>query len=356
MGQGIEIESLFYLVSLYQKSAVRKTPAGAQDPATNHPAEGYAMTRLDRLLTARPAWPADGGLETSLIYHQGIDLPHFAAYSLLETAPGRAALEAYFAPFLALAARHGTGFVLDTATWRANMGWAAAMGRDAAAIAAANRAAVDFAAGLRAQHETARMPIVINGAVGPSGDGYRVDAVLTPEAAEALHKVQVAALAAAGADIVTATTMTHPGEAIGIARAAQKVGIAHVLSFTVETDGRLPNGQPLHAALAETEAATGGSAAFYMVNCAHPTHFARALDGPLRARIGGIRANASRLSHAELDVATTLDDGDPAEFGHFYGAFSRFLPNLRIVGGCCGSDHRHVDAACSHLHPLPNSA
>jgi S-methylmethionine-dependent homocysteine/selenocysteine methylase len=150
-------------------------------------------------------------------------------------------------------------------------------------------------------------------------------------------------------DLLSAITMTHTGEAIGVARAAQAAGVPHAISFTVETDGCLPSGQPLHAALAEVEEATGATPAFYMVNCAHPTHFARELSGPMRNRIGGIRANASRQSHAELDAAETLDDGDPAEFGFFYGAFARFLPKLRVVGGCCGSDHRHVGAACAHL-------
>ena len=269
---------------------------------------------------------------------------------LVETEAGRTALTRYFARYIALAAQGGTGFVLDTATWRANMGWAARMGMDEAAIRAANLRAVDFAQGLRKAHETRDLPIVINGVVGPSGDGYRIEATLSPEAAEAVHRVQIEALAGAGADMVSAVTMTHPGEAIGIARAARRAGLPHALSFTVETDGRLPNGQPLQAALAEVETATGGSALFYMVNCAHPAHFARDLDGPMRARIGGLRANASRLSHAELDMATELDDGDPEEFGHFYATFARFLPHLRLVGGCCGSDHRHVGAACGHLH------
>ena len=308
------------------------------------------MDRIDRLMNDTRAWPADAGLETCMIYDDGLDLPHFASFVLLETEAGQTALRRYFARYIALAAAGGTGFVLDTATWRANMGWAARMGMDEVAIVAANRRAVEFAGRLRDAHETASLPIAINGVVGPSGDGYRIDAALTPDAAEALHRVQIEALAAAGVDLVSAVTMTHPGEAIGIARAAGRAGLPHVLSFTVETDGHLPNGQPLQAALAEVEAATGGSALFYMVNCAHPVHFARDLDGPMRARIGGIRANASRRSHAELDVATALDDGDPEEFGHFYATFGRFLPHLRLVGGCCGSDHRHVGAACGHLH------
>lgn len=308
------------------------------------------MSRIDRLMTSRTPWPADAGLETVMIFHEGLDLPQFAAFRLLDSAAGQAALTRYFDRFVALARAGGAGFVLDTATWRANMGWAAAMGMDRAAIHNANRRAVEFGLAYRARHETDALPILVNGVVGPAGDGYRGDQALTADAAEDLHAVQVRALAMGGVDMISAITMTYPAQAIGIARAAARHGLPHVLSFTLETDGRLPNGQPLQDALAETEAQTGGSALFYMVNCAHPSHFARELAGPLLARIGGIRANASRLSHAELDESTVLDDGDPVEFGHFYAAFGRHLPNLRLVGGCCGSDHRHVGEACRHLH------
>lgn len=311
------------------------------------------MDRLDRLMTDTKPWPADAGLETCMIFHEGLDLPQFASFVLTEREEGRQALEQYFARYVDLARRGGTGFVLDTATWRANMGWGPRMGLDEVAIVAANHRAVDFARSFRDAHETALLPVVLNGVVGPSGDGYRIEAALTLEAAEAVHRVQVDTLAEAGVDLVSAVTMTHPGEAIGVAQAARRVGLPHVLSFTVETDGRLPNGQTLHEALAEVEVATEGSALFYMVNCAHPSHFARDLDGAMRGRISGIRANASRQSHAELDEATELDDGDPVEFGYFYAAFGRFLPNLRLVGGCCGSDHRHVAAACGHLHGVP---
>ena len=306
-------------------------------------------TALDQLLNSGRIFLADGGLETCMIFHEGFDLPHFASFVLVDSDEGRAALDRYFTRYMSIAKRSGTGFVLDTATWRANMGWAGALELDEAAIRAVNGRAVALALRVRDSHSTADFPIVVNGAIGPSGDGYKIDATLTPAQAESVHRPQVEALAAAGVDMVTAVTMTHVGEAVGVAKAAKAAGVPHALSFTVEVDGRLPSGQPLHEALAETEAATDGSALFYMVNCAHPTHFARELDGAMRERIGGIRANASRLSHAELDAATELDDGDPVEFGHFYGAFGRYLPNLRLVGGCCGSDHRHVGEACSHL-------
>lgn len=308
------------------------------------------MTRIDRLMAATRPWPADAGLETAMIFHEGFDLPEFAAFVLLEDSRGREALECWFEGFMAMARAGSTGFVLDTATWRANMGWATALGLDEAGIARVNAEAVGFAQALRNRHETDALPILINGVVGPSGDGYRVNVARATSEAERIHRPQVQALAAAGADMVTAVTMTHVEEAIGVARAALAAGMPYVISFTVETDGTLPSGQDLQEALAEVEAATGGTALFYMVNCAHPSHFAHRLEGPMRDRIGGVRANASRQSHAELDAATELDDGNPVEFGADYAALSALLPGLRIIGGCCGSDHRHVAAACGHLH------
>ena len=313
------------------------------------------MSRIDRLMNARTPWPSDAGLETVMIFLEGLDLPHFASFYLLDSEAGRAALTRYFDHFVAIARSGETGFMLDTATWRANMGWAAAMGMDEAAIRSVNQRAVAFAQDYRAKAETDNLPILINGVIGPAGDGYRIDTALTPEAAEALHGVQIGALAESGVDLISAVTMTYAAQAIGIARAAARHRLPQVLSFTLETDGHLPDGQPLHAAIAEVDAATGGSPLFYMVNCVHPAHLARELDGPMRARIGGIRANASRQSHAELDVATELDDGDPVEFGHFYATFGRYLPNLRIIGGCCGADHRHVGEASRHFHPVQSA-
>ena len=306
---------------------------------------------FERLLDGGAPWVAEGGLETAMIYHEGLDLPLFSAVVLLETDDGRAALSRWYARFLDLARARATGAVLDTPTWRAGSAWAKALGRDDAAVDAWNAEAVRF---VRAAGQGQGVPVLVQGVCGPAGDGYAPDALLTADEAEASHGRQVRALAAEGADLIGAVTMTHTGEAIGIARAAARAGLPSVVSFTVETDGRLPTGQTLGEAIAETDAATDavGRPAFYMVNCAHPDHFSGALaTGDWRARIGGVRANASRLSHAELDAAETLDDGDPEEFGRLYGALAGRLPNLRIFGGCCGSDHRHVDCAARHLIP-----
>jgi S-methylmethionine-dependent homocysteine/selenocysteine methylase len=289
----------------------------------------------------------DGGLETTLVFHHGIDLPAFAAFPLLDTDDGRAALRDYFAPYLATAREQGAGFVLDTATWRANPDWAAELGYDAAALDRICRDAVAFALAQRDEAGGAPAPILVNGVAGPRGDGYVAGTAMAAGAAEAYHAPQIAAFAAAGADMVSAITMTYAEEAVGIARAAAAAGVPAVISFTVETDGRLPSGQPLGDAIEQVDAETLGGPAYYMVNCAHPSHFADVLagGGAWRDRIAGLRANASAKSHAELDAAEELDAGDPVALGGDYAALRPVLPNVTVLGGCCGTDARHVAAA-----------
>jgi homocysteine S-methyltransferase len=294
----------------------------------------------------------DSGLETTLVFHEGRDLPAFAAFPLLEDPADRAWLAGYYDRHIALAAEHGTGFLLETPTWRANPDWGRVLGYDAAALDRVNRDAVAFCAALRAAWADRVRDMPISGNLGPRGDGYRAGRVTAGEA-EDYHAPQIASLKAGGADSISAFTLGTVEEATGIARAAAAAGIPSVISFTVETDGRLASGTALGAAIEAVDDVTGGAPAYYMINCAHPTHFADALRGGWVARIRGLRANASTMSHAELDEATTLDDGDPADLGRRYAELRRLLPALTVLGGCCGTDHRHVAAiagACCHGH------
>ena len=307
------------------------------------------QTRIEKLLNAPKPWLADGGLETSVIFHDGIDLPLFASFHLLESEEGLVALNRYFDRYISLAKAADTGFVLDTATWRSGAFWGRDLGRSEAEMEAVTRAATAFAVEARDRYETVVTPVIVNGVVGPAGDGYQPDALWSAEDAEALHAKQILWMAEAGAEMITAVTMTHTGEAIGVARAAAKAGLPVVISFTVETDGHLPTGQSIGEAIAETDAATGNAPIYYMVNCAHPDHFSAELAGDWTARVGGVRANASRMSHAELDEAEELDDGNPEEFGELHGAFAARLPNLRMIGGCCGTDDRHIGCAARHV-------
>jgi S-methylmethionine-dependent homocysteine/selenocysteine methylase len=293
----------------------------------------------------------DGGIETSLIFDDGIELPQFAAFDLFRRVDGRAALERYYARYLAIAANRRFGFVLESPTWRSNPDWAARLGYSAAALAAVNADAIDLMQGLRAVHERPKTPIVISGCVGPRGDGYVAGEQMAVAEAQAYHTPQIRAMAGAGCDVVTATTMTNVPEAIGIVRAAQRHGVPSVIAFTVETDGRLPSGPTLEAAIGEVDVATGRGPAYYMINCAHPSHFEHVLDarGAWTRRIGGLRANASCKSHVELNEAPALDRGNPSALAGEYGAILERLPHLRVFGGCCGTDHQHVGAIAAML-------
>jgi homocysteine S-methyltransferase len=301
--------------------------------------------RLPQLDADRP-FLADGGLETTLIFHRGLDLPLFAAFTLLKDDAGRRELRAYFEPYLALARARQTGMVLDTATWRASSDWGDQLGYAPDQLDAANREAMALAEELRTAHEDQDTPIVINGVIGPRGDGYDPAELMSPQEAEGYHARQIRTFADGPADMVTAITMTHAEEAIGVVRAAGEAGVPVAVSFTVETDGRLPSEQPLKDAIEQVDAETGATAAYFMVNCAHPTHFAHVLEDaePWRERIRGLRANASTKSHAELDEAEELDAGDPADLGARHGALRPRLPAVAVLGGCCGTDHRHVAA------------
>jgi S-methylmethionine-dependent homocysteine/selenocysteine methylase len=254
-------------------------------------------------------------------------------------------LHAYYAPFLALARERGTGFVLTSPTWRANADWGVRLGYDAAALAVVNRRSIELMERLR-DDTSADEPFLIEGMLGPRADGHAPATTMSAREAEQYHAVQLRVLADTAADLASAITITYADEAIGIVRAAERVGLPSVISFTLETDGRLPSGQSLDAAIDQVDAETDGACAYFMINCAHPTHFADSLDGSgtIRERVRGLRANASTRSHAEMDAAADLDEGDPADLGARYVALRQTLPNLTVLGGCCGTDIRHVTA------------
>jgi homocysteine S-methyltransferase len=297
----------------------------------------------------------DGGLETDIIFNEGIDLPHFASIALIGSNKGRAALERYYKRYVAIARENGFGFILESPTWRSSPDWGDRLGMSKAELKAANAAAISMMIDLRNRHTTPGFPMLVSGCVGPRGDGYVAGEIMRPDVAEAYHDEQIGAMAAAGAELISAITMTNASEAIGIARAAARRKLPSVISFTVETDGRLPDGQGLGDAISDVDAATGDGPAYYMINCAHPAHFEHVLDhgASWTERIMGIRANASQCSHEELNEATELDRGDPADLGSRYRALHDQFPRLRVFGGCCGTDHEHLAAIAKAIEKEP---
>ena len=290
----------------------------------------------------------DGGLETTLVFRHGLKLPCFASFPLLDSERGLKLLRSYFDAYLAIAHAHGVGLVVDAPTWRASEEWGEQLGYSRARMADVNRRGIEFVEEIRSRAPEG-VTVVTCGAVGPRRDAYRGDTTMTAGEAEAYHSLQLRTLAETSVELATAYTLTNIPEAVGIVAAAAGADLPVAVSFTVETDGRLPSGESLQEAIEEVDAATDATAAYFMVNCAHPSHFRDELpvDRGVRDRIRGLRANASTKSHAELDDADTLDDGDPAALAADYRELRSALPSLNIIGGCCGTDDRHVAAICA---------
>jgi homocysteine S-methyltransferase len=296
----------------------------------------------------------DGGIETTLIFLEGLELPDFAAFDLLKRKAGEAALRKYFRTYAGLAERFGTGLILESATWRASADWGAKLGYGVKEMADANRRAVSLLEEIRAQFKGDVAKVVISGCVGPRGDGYNPDKKMSVQEAQRYHSRQIETFKDSAADMVTAITMNYVEEAHGVAGAAESAGMPVAISFTVETDGRLPTGETLRSAIEKVDAATSCYPAYYMINCAHPSHFEQVLDGsqPWARRIRGLRANASRKSHAELNESAELDIGNPVQLGAEHAQLKRRMSQLNVMGGCCGTDHRHVEQIAAACRPL----
>ena len=312
------------------------------------------LPQLERLFLT------DAGLETDILFNRGIDLPCFASITLLQTDGGRRALEDYYRGFLELAQRMGTGLVLESATWRSSPDWAEPLGMTQAVLDSLNRDAISMLMGFRDEYQTDASPIVVSGCIGPRGDGYDPGQIMSVDEAQAYHAHQAHIFHSAGVDMISAITMTNISEAIGLAQAAKALHVPIAISFTVETDGRLPTGDRLADAVAAVDEATQDYPAYYMINCAHPTHFAGSLEegAVWTTRIRGVRANASTCSHAELDAMTELDIGDPADLAARHKALIERFPHITVLGGCCGTDLRHVTAiaeACTESKRAPEA-
>lgn len=305
---------------------------------------------MPKYRTALPMAPGrlfltDGGLETDFIFRRGVDLPHFASIALLRTPDGRRQLREYYREYARLAVEHRYGLLLDSATWRASPDWSDKLGISREELADLNRLAIALIADVRRETETSASPMILGGAVGPRADGYVPGARMTESEAADYHGFQIGILAETEADVIAAYTLNYVEEAVGIATAARTAKVPVTISFTVETDGKLPTGETLQSAVEATDRETDGYPAYYQINCAHPDHLRPAVTagGPWLDRVRGIKANASRKSHAELNESTVLDDGDPQALGRECRSLQPLFPNLAIVGGCCGTDLRHIE-------------
>lgn len=281
------------------------------------------------------------GMETDLMFNQGVDLPGFASYPLLQTSEGQDLLKGYLKDLIALGKETGTGVILESPTWVANRDRGAALGYASSALKKLNQDAIAMMAAVRSESDHA--PTIISANIGPREDAYAPEAQMTAKEAERYHAEQISALAETEVDVISGYTLAYPSEAIGMVKAARRFRLPVVIAFTVETDGRLPTGASLEEAISQVDAATDTYAAYFMINCAHPDHFSGVLEqAPWIQRVKGIIANASRCSHAELDEAEELDDGNPIELGEQLSDIRRRFPHIQVLGGCCGTDMRHM--------------
>lgn len=291
----------------------------------------------------------DGGIETTMIFHEGFDLPYFAAFDLLKSQTSREIIQKYFHEYCQLAMNKKVGFILEAITWRASMDWASKLGYSKDDLIKVIHESIEMFLPFRDQYENDITKIVFSGCVGPRGDGYVPGEMMSISEAEDYHSLQIQTFSETDADMITALTINYVDEAIGIVKAAKEFNMPVVISFTVETDGKLPTGQSLKDAIEQVEEKTNNTPIYYKINCAHPSHFAHILSTgePWLEKIRSVRANASCLSHAELDEAEELDEGNPVELAMLYKGLMRKLPNLNVLGGCCGTDHKHIEHICN---------
>lgn len=310
-----------------------------------------AKYRTNSPLSNGKKFLTDGGLETTLVFENKYDLPEFAAFTLLNRPGGYQAIKNYYAPYIRIAKQNGFGFILESATWRASRIWAGKLGFDIHDLRQINQTAISMLDDLRNEYETPELPMLISGCIGPAGDGYHTEHALTISQAQAYHFEQIAAFETTSADLVSAFTINYVEEAIGITLAAKSLNMPVVISFTTETDGNLPSGQSLKDAAEQVDSVTGNYPIYYMINCAHPSHFSSSLDSgdAWTERIGAIRANASCKSHAELDEADELDAGEKFELARWYKTLSANLPGIKTLGGCCGTDHTHIEQIANEI-------
>jgi len=296
----------------------------------------------------------DGGIETDLIFNRGIELREFAAFPLVEDEAGRRVLTAYFDEYAAIAADAAAGLLLESPTWRASSDWGARLGYSADDLKRVNAEAITLLADLRDRYRQEIAHVVVSGLVGPRDAAGQRGSRADSSAAAEYHRPQIDEFAASGADMACAMTLDTCAEAIGITLAAHDAGLPAAISFTVERDGRLPDGTPLGAAIAAVD--TAAHPEYFMINCAHPSHIAPAFDrldrvgqpdqpgapGIWKDRILGVRYNASERSHAELDESPDVDRGDLDVLADGHARLAPHLPGLVILGGCCGTDATHV--------------
>jgi homocysteine S-methyltransferase len=268
---------------------------------------------------------------------------------------GQRALVALWNGYLDAILPTGLPALLLTPTWRASRERGGGAGFEFDRL---NGEGARLLGDLRREREGGAAPILVGGLLGCAGDAYRPEEGLGEEDSFRYHLPQATALAEAGVDFLLASTLPALPEAIGLARAMASTGLPAVVGFVFRPSGTLLDGTPVEEAIERIDGRCGRSGeapAGYLATCTHPDTLGEALSGNgvgprTRGRLLGIQGNGSRLSPEELDGREAVDSTEPTDFaGAMLDLRRRF--GLRIFGGCCGTDERHIDALARALSP-----
>jgi homocysteine S-methyltransferase len=281
--------------------------------------------------------------------------PHILNAGLIHENKGRRALEKIYRNYIGVGLKYNLPILLAAPTWRANPDRIEASGcRGHEKI---NADCVRFLQSIRNTYDDYSKLMFIGGLMACRGDAYRPEEALTEPDAADFHKPQAAMLAESGVDYLMAATLPAVSEARGMAKTLSDLRIPYVISFVIRPDGTLLDGTPLHRAIDQIDSTTEHPPFFYLINCVHPSVFARGLgreteiSKSIRKRVLGLQANTSSRSPEELDGLEQLDGSDPDKFAeemldlhHQFG--------IKVIGGCCGTDHRHIHAIAARFGKL----
>ena len=299
----------------------------------------------------------EGGTETEVMYKWGFDLPEFAMFPLLDDPEADTVIRNMYRRYLDVAAEQGVGVLLNGHDYRASPDWGAKLGYSAEGLQQMQRRTIQFLDEMRAEYADRVTDVYIAACIGPRGDAYGTGGEITADEAEDYHSVQLHNLDGTAADMAVAATFNNIPEAIGVIRAAKGAGMPIGVSLTLTPEGRLRSGPTLREAVETVDEVTAGAAAWFGTNCSHPLEFEPAIAdaGPWLDRLRYIRPNAAKMDKIALCSLGHLEDGDPEELGEQMGDVVRRLPRADIIGGCCGTDERHLSEIARKVNAVRNA-
>jgi S-methylmethionine-dependent homocysteine/selenocysteine methylase len=286
----------------------------------------------------------EAGIETELMYKWGFEIPHFAMFALLENDQIVSTLRGMYRSYLDVAAKHEMSFLMGGFDYRASPDWAELLGYGPEALKEANLRCLDFHRQMGAEYASDVPEAVTMGCVGPRGDAYQLNRTISEAEAEDYHSVQLTTLRDAKVPLVYAATFNNIPEAVGVVRAARRLGLPIALSFSLDSNSKLKSGPSVKEAIEAVDEATDRAPEFYAINCSHPVEFEPALEpGSWIERLRNLRPNASKMEKIALCKLGHLEEGDPIELGQLMGQLAKRYPHMDIWGGCCGTGEVHLE-------------